>query len=90
MYVWNFAPVLDVNGIIFSDGGSTELNIWGNGPGNYSFWLFNPATGYTSLFDGEATVSASVVPEPGSLALAGMGVFGLLGYRARRRVKANV
>jgi hypothetical protein len=65
--------------------GSIELNIWGNAPGNYSFWAANgpdlPGDVFVS-FDGTAAVTLTAVPEPSSIALGAIGaLLGLVGYR---------
>jgi hypothetical protein len=53
-------PFLTSNGLLFKIG-SDELNLWGNGPGNYSLWASNGG-GYTLSSDGGvATITA--VPE---------------------------
>jgi hypothetical protein len=33
-------PSLDIFGLLFA-GNGLEINIWGNSPGNYSYWSFN-------------------------------------------------
>jgi hypothetical protein len=58
--------------------------------GSFTTLLFaareDPA--YWHLDDVDVEVNSTVVPEPGSLALAGCGAVALLGYRLRRRRRA--
>jgi hypothetical protein len=71
-------PVLDVWGLGLTDGLGNYLNIWGNGPGNYSFYELT-AGGYGPTFDGVATATATVTPVPGNLALLCTGLASFVG-----------
>jgi hypothetical protein len=79
-------PALDTGGLLFSGGGK-EINIWGNSPGNYSFYdaISNGAGGFTYgvQFTGPGTFTATVVPLPPSVALllGGLGLIGLIALR---------
>src|SRR3974377_704785 len=64
-------PVLDIYGLLFG-GGGLEINIWGNGPGDYSFYSFD-GSGYNVAAAGPSTVGLQAVPEPSSLLLLGNG-----------------
>ena len=75
-------PILDVYGLLFT-GGGLEINIWGNSPGNYSFWSHN-AGGYNVSSD---AVSITKTPEPTSLAFALIGGSALMATRLKRRKK---
>lgn len=66
-------PLLDAYGLLFT-GGGLEINIFGNSPNNYSF-----ASGNGSNYNVEVTgtpdsVSLQEAPEPGTLALLGIGL----------------
>jgi hypothetical protein len=74
-------PLLDNWGLLFGNG-STEINIWGDSPGVYSFWAYTPSAGYEVASTGSAAVSFS--PEPSSIAIAALGGLGLFGYLIRR------
>ena len=50
-------PYLDTGGLLFSTGGNHEVNLWGNGPGNYSLYTWEAGLGYTLQYDGTATTS---------------------------------
>jgi hypothetical protein len=91
-------PALDMNGLLFSNG-SKEINIWGNSPGNYSFWdaISNGSGGFTYgvQYTGPGTFIATVlpispVPLPASLwlMLSGIGAFAVLGRRQKRTASA--
>jgi hypothetical protein len=57
-------PYLDVDGLLgFASVAGIELNLWGNGPGNYSLYTYQPGSGYTLAYNGSATTSISPVPE---------------------------
>jgi hypothetical protein len=86
------SPVLDYWGLLFSANGM-EINIWGNGPDNYSFWSHN-SNGYNVAFDGgqleggelvstEVIASGFAVPEPSSLCLLAFGLFGIWGFHRK-------
>ena len=87
-------PTLDGWGLLFGNGASEELNIWGNGADNYSFWVFTPGVGYTIADNDGAPGSFSVaplveiesfeaaVPEPATWAMFLLG-FGAIGFMLR-------
>jgi len=60
-------PYLDGYGLLglgFASTSGVELNLWGNSPGNYSLYAWDPALGYTLQYTGAATTSITPVPEP--------------------------
>jgi hypothetical protein len=71
---------LDNGGIIFGGAGVT-LNIWGNGGGDYAFiYDQNGAIGGAN-----SGGTFTVVPEPASLTLFGLGAVSLIGFARRQR-----
>jgi hypothetical protein len=76
-------------GLIFTNGSGQEINIWGTGSGNYSFYRWTPGVGY-DVQTTSTNVALTPVPEPGSLTLLGLGIAGLAGYGWRRRKQAAV
>jgi len=58
-------PVLDVDGLLFVGGGN-EVNVWGNSPGNYSFYTWSGGSYITSVTSaGTVTPVVSPAPDPG-------------------------
>lgn len=73
---------LDVYGLFFG-AGSTQINIFGNGGGDYEFTWTTPGGSGGATTGGR--FSLTPVPEPASLTLLGLGAAGLLGVAWRRR-----
>ena len=80
-------------GLLFGKGSGTtgsqnEINIWGNGKGDYAF--YSEANGsYNIQNSSGGTFTASAVPEPATLTLFGSGLFCLAGCAWRRRKLAK-
>ncbi len=77
-------PSLDGAGLLFSSGG-TEINIWGNSPGNYSFYGYSNAGGYSPTITDSGQFAAVVVdtPEPSGVLLLATMLLGV-GISCRR------
>lgn len=69
----------------------SEINIWGNGNGDYAFASSNGAGNYPILVGSGGSFSAvdppSATPEPGTMSLFGVGAVIGLGYSRRKRKK---
>lgn len=76
----NLDPALTSGGILFGDAG-IEVNIWADGPGNYTMYGWTAANGYNPT-DVGGTFECVKVPAPGAIALLGMA--GVVGSRRRR------
>jgi hypothetical protein len=74
----------DVDGLLFTTAQNPGgyWNLWGNSPGNYSFWESAPGAGYAIQESG--TLSVAAVPELSTWAMLGLGFAGL-GVVGRRR-----
>jgi len=60
-------PTLDVDGLLFNNGGGLETNIWGNSAGNYSFYTGSSAGNYPIQItsNGSFTFNVASTPDPG-------------------------
>jgi hypothetical protein len=80
-------PTLDVGGLLFQgtnkNGLSTEINFWGNSPGNYSFYSGFGAGNYDVGDTGSGSVTFVLTPEPSAVILL-LTVLGIVGTVYRR------
>jgi hypothetical protein len=84
-------PALDVYGLLgfqSTVGGGIELNIWGNSPGNYSFYASLPGGGYNPAYNGAGTLTLTSVPEA-STVIAGLLLMLPFGASALRVLRRN-
>ena len=60
-------PTLDVDGLLFNNGGGLETNIWGNSAGNYSFYTGLSSGNYPIQItsNGSLIFNVSSKPDPG-------------------------
>jgi hypothetical protein len=60
-------PTLDEDGLLFDNGGGLETNIWGNSPGNYSFYTSPGGGNYPIAItsDGSFTFDVASAADPG-------------------------
>lgn len=79
--------ILDIYGLMFDIGGGQVVDLWSNGDfGSGPDYGVAVATSATSLDYVSGGVSLAVAtPEPGTLALFGFGVVGILFWRKRSR-----
>lgn len=77
-------PLLSLNGLLFSTNlkGTTEVNIWGNNPGQP--YTFSDNVNGTAYIPGYS-ITFSQVPEPTVGGLLGAGALSLLGLRKRNK-----
>ncbi|HEV2441161.1 MAG TPA: PEP-CTERM sorting domain-containing protein [Steroidobacteraceae bacterium] len=76
-------PFVDTAGLLFA-GNGTEINIFGDAPGVYSFMSWNGGNYNVDATGIPSSVSLHEVPEPGTLALFGIGLV-LLGAGAAKQ-----
>ena len=93
LYYPNQDPYLDVYGLLaFQSAAGVELNLWGNGPGNYSLYAWQAGNGYILSFNGSATTSLAAdplpVPEPTTI-IAGALLLLPFGTNAIRFLRRN-
>ncbi len=87
-------PTLDGGGIVFSGSSLTSksryFNIWGNSADNYTYFNNYDSFPYGSGPVDFTVINIGLVPEPSSLAIAGLGAIGFVvaGALCRRRQRA--
>lgn len=77
---------LDIYGLMFNAGNGRVVNIWSNGfgPTGTLDYGFSISTAATSLdYVGGGVMTASTIPEPGTLWLVGSGLLGVFALRRR-------
>ena len=74
----------DIDGLLFTttENGGGYWNLWGNSPGDYSFW--ESAGPYNYPIQESGTLSVAAAPELSTWAMFGLGFAGL-GLAGRRR-----
>ena len=74
----------DIDGLLFTttENGGGYRNLWGNSPGDYSFW--ESAGAYNYPIQESGTLSVAAAPELSTWAMFGLGFAGL-GLAGRRR-----
>jgi hypothetical protein len=87
-------PLLDVNGLLFTQNNGNELNLWGNADGTYTLggYIGGSLSLDVTISFGGTTITP--VPEPINCALAGFGLIfacgsGVCSYASRRRSSAT-
>jgi hypothetical protein len=78
-------PVLDTFGLLFA-GNGMEINIFGDAPGEYSFISWNGSSYNVDATGIPNSVNLQEVPEPGTLALLGIGLALLGAGLAKQRL----
>lgn len=83
-------PVLDFYGLglVNNPDSGNYLNIWGNSPGNYSFYVYSTSSNSYYGFDGPAAVSATA-HVPGPLPVLGAAAAFGFSRQLRKRVKRS-
>lgn len=82
-------PALDNSGLLFLFNGTNELNIWGTEPGVYSTYTSGAPYSYPLQNDATLfTLTQSSTPEPGTMAMLGVGL-ALAAIGGWRRKKAQ-
>jgi hypothetical protein len=61
-------PYLNSNGLLLFAAGTREINLWGNGPGNYSLYGYDYNQGWILQYTGPADTGITPVPEPATTA----------------------
>jgi hypothetical protein len=88
-------PVLDGNGIVFSGSSlpstSMYFNIWGNGPGNYTYWnnYSGPFPAVNGTLDNFSVTLICATPLPSTWTMLIAGFVGFLGFVAFGGKKRN-
>jgi xanthosine utilization system XapX-like protein len=82
-------PVLDGNGLVFkASDGSSYLNIWGNGPSNYTVFYLSASVYGGGTPTGNVTLTpVTPTPIPAAFWLLGSGLVGLVGIRRRFKTR---
>ena len=75
---------LDTSGLLFTNFNGIELNIWGNGAGQFYSAYTGLNGGYPAQYN-NVTFSVTEVPEPSTMLLLAAGLSGLAAMRKRAK-----
>jgi hypothetical protein len=87
--IFNGSPLLDTGGVLFTLESGNEGNIWGTGPGDYSYYTGSGAGSYYTQNDSTEKFYVVPVSEPVTLSIFGAGLFAA-GSLMRRKRKVSL
>ncbi len=88
---YNAAKHFDIDGLVFStlENATGVWNLWGNAPGDYSFWESVGYGNYPIQETGNLTIFAAPELSTWAMMLAGFAGLGLAGRRPQPRLAAS-